>query len=126
VEAAVLVPLFLSVFVVCLQLLFFSHDRVLIGAVAHEAIVMGSGRELLETQEMEAYFQRQVEGRTWLFDHIDAKVEIKNHLVKITCEAKKKGMRINIRRSSSFTEPEEQIRTLRKLEKIQEKIGDDK
>lgn len=115
VEAAILIPLFLSVFIVCLQLLFYGHDRVLIGAIAQETIVVGSGRELLETEEMEDYFQQQVGGRTWLFDHIDAEVEIENHLVQIVCQAKKNGMYVNIKRKACFTEPEKRVRNMKKL-----------
>ena len=77
-------------------------------------------------EEMETYFQRQVAGRTLIFQNVDAEVEIKNQIVEINCEARKNGMQVKIRRRFCRTEPEKQIRNLRKLEKLQEELGDAK
>ena len=124
IEASIIVPLFLWVFAICMQLLFFSHDQVLIGTLAYETVVHGSGREQLENEDLEIYFQNLVEGRTLVMHNISAEVEQSDHLVKIFCYAEKRGMKIELTREMKRTQPEDMIRTLRKLEKIKDQIGE--
>ncbi len=118
IEAAIIIPLFLWVFAICVQLLFFSHDKVLIGALAYETAVYGSGRETLENEEIEAYFQRQVEGRTLVLHDIYVEVEQKDNSAKILCDAEKGRIKVHFVRELKRTEPENVIRTLRKIGEI--------
>lgn len=120
IEATVIVPLFLFVFVICVNSLFFNHDRNVLGAAIYETLAIGSGRKDLNKEEIEGYFRDRVEGRFFYKSPLEVKVEISEEKVKITSNIWKSGMEM------WKTDPENYIRTIRKLEKINEKLGEEK
>lgn len=120
IEAAVIVPLILLVFVVSLNSLFYYHDRDVIAAAAHETVAVGSGRGEWEEAELENYFQSRLKGRTLLFSEIRGEVEVDDNQVKIVCKAKKHVMSLSVKRVMRRTEPEDYIRNIRKIEKLRE------
>ena len=119
IEAAVIVPLFLFVFVICVNCLFFNHDRNVLGASVYETLAVGSGRKDLNQEEIEAYFKERVEGRFFYKADMGIKVETNEEKVEITSKFWKSGMEM------WRTNPEEYIRSIRKLEKINEKLGEE-
>lgn len=119
IEAAVIVPLFLFVFGVSLNLLFYHHDKNVIGAAAYETVAIGSGRSDQDKDSLEGYFQKRVEGRTYLFQKVTGKVEISDEKVEITCETSKGMMRIVVNREMCLTDPEDGIRSIRKIKELQ-------
>ncbi len=120
IEAAVIVPLFLLIFGVSFNLLFYHHDKNVIGAAAYETVAIGSGRSEHDEESLEVYFQRRVEGRTFLFPKITGDVEITEEKVEITCETRKGIMHMKLNRNMSLTDPEDSIRSIRKLKELQD------
>ena len=120
IEATVIVPLFLFVFVICINCLVFNHDRNVLGAAIYETIVMGSGRKDLNQEELQEYFGTRVEGRLFYKTDFEVDVEISEDEVEITSNIWKSGMKM------CKTEPEDYIRTIRKLEKIEKELGEEK
>lgn len=120
IEAAIIVPLFLLVFGVSLNLLFYSHDKNVIGAAAYETVAAGSGRYDHDADSLEGYFQKRVEGRTFLFPKVTGKVEMTDDQVEIRCETRKGMMKIVVSRSMCLTEPEDYIRNIRKIKELQD------
>ena len=120
IEAAIIVPLFLLVFGVSLNLLFYSHDKNVIGAAAYETVAIGSGRYDHDTDYLEAYFQKRVEGRTFLFPKVTGKVEMTDEKVEIKCETRKGMMKIVVNRTMCITNPEDYIRNIRKIKELQD------
>lgn len=120
VEAAVIVPLFLLVFGVSLNLLFYSHDKNVIGAAAYETVAVGSGRYDHDADYLEGYFQKRVEGRTFLFSKVTGKVEMTDDRVEIKCETRKGMMKIVVNRTMCITDPEDYIRSIRKIKELQD------
>ena len=120
VEASVIVPLFLLVFAVSLNLLFYNHDKSVIGGAAYETVSYGSGRNDQDEEGLEAYFQKRVGGRTFLFQKVTGEVEMTEDSVKITCETKKGIMKIRLSREMCLTDPEDSIRNIRKLKELQD------
>ena len=120
VEAAIIVPLFLLVFGVSINLLFYYHDKNVIGAAAYETVAIGSGRYDHEADDLEGYFQKRVEGRTFLFSKVTGKVEMTEDKVEITCETGKGIMKIALKRQMCITDPEDYIRSIRKIKEIQD------
>lgn len=118
-EAAIIVPLFLFVFGVSLNLLFYYHDKNVIGAAAYETVAIGSGRSDMDKDGLEGYFQKRVEGRTFLFSKVTGKVEMSDEKVEITCETSKGIMRIVVNREMCLTDPEDSIRSIRKIKELQ-------
>ena len=125
IEASFVIPLFLLVFMVSTYCLFYSHDKSVVGAVAYETVSVASGREDIKVEEIEAYFADRVEGRTFLFDKISTEVEMTSENVKLTCSGSKRGMSFTLKQEMKITEPEDYIRTIRKIEKLKNKLGDE-
>lgn len=124
IEAAVIIPLILLVFVVSLNGLFYYHDRSVLAAAAYETVAVGSGRTEWEEEKLDTYFQNRIKGRTLLFSNVESEVKITEKQVKIFCYAGKNGLSISVKRVMQRTEPENYIRNLRKIGKIQENIGE--
>ena len=118
IEAAIIVPLFLFVFGVSLNLLFYHHDKNVIGAAAYETVAIGSGRSEQDEDSLEHYFQKRVEGRTFLFPKVTGEVELTEEKVEIACETRKGIMRIILNREMCLTDPEDYIRSIKKLEEL--------
>lgn len=123
VEVAVIVPLILLVFVVSLNSLFYYHDRDVIAAAAYETVAIGSGRQEWTAKELENYFQKRTKGRTLLFSSVSGQIEITDEQVKIVCVTQKNFLSLSVKRVMRRTEPENYIRNIRKLEKIQGELG---
>ena len=115
IEAAIIMPLAMLVFVVSLHLLFCVHDQNVIGAVAYETVAVGSSREIHNEETLEKYFYERVKGRTFLFVTLKAEVTRSEDKVKIVCEGSREKMKINMERMMNITEPEKHIRTIRKI-----------
>lgn len=120
IEAAIIIPLFLLVFGVSLNLLFYHHDKNVIGAVAYETVSIGSGRSEQNEDILEGYFQKRVERRTFLFPKVTGEVEMTDDKVKIVCETKKGIMKIHLSREMCLTDPEDYIRSIRKIKELQD------
>ena len=118
IEAAVIVPLILMVFAVMVNVLFYVHDKNVIGAAAYETAAMGSSREKMDVDSLESYFQKRIRGRMFLFRSVDAEVTLEDAEVKVVCEAKKQRMKVSLERSMKRTDPEGYIRNIRKVEKL--------
>lgn len=125
VEAAVIVPMILVVFSVLLHMLFYYHDKNILLAAAHEAAAFGSSREVSEKTEIEEHFKARIKGRLLLFSKIEAEISLEQKQVTVSCTAMKNSMSIQVDSAVSRTEPEDYIRTLRKIEKIGEKAGEE-
>ena len=115
IEAAIIMPLAMLVFVVSLHLLFYAHDQNVIGAVAYETVAVGSGREIHSEEALENYFYERVKGRTFLFGTVKAEVMMTEKKVTIVCEASREQLKIKMERMMNITEPEKHIRTIRKI-----------
>ena len=120
IEAAIIIPLFLLVFGASLNLLFYHHDKNVIGAAAYETVAVGSGRSEQDVDSLEGYFQKRVERRTFLFPKVTGKVEMTEDKVKIVCETQKGIMKIHLSREMCLTDPEDSIRNIRKLKELQD------
>ena len=91
----------------------------MIGAAAYETVAIGSGRSDQDKDSLEGYFQKRVEGRTFLFPKVTGKVEMSDEKVQITCETSKGMMRIVVNREMCLTDPEDSIRSIRKIKELQ-------
>lgn len=118
IEAAIIVPLILLVFVVLINCLFYYHDKNVIGGAAYETAAIGSGRDEMSASELETYLRERIKGRILLFSQVDIEIVVTEEQVKVVCTARKDSMSIALERSMSRTEPEDYIRNIRKIGKI--------
>ena len=123
IELAYLFPLILLVFGVLLHVLFYYHDKNILLGAAHETAAYGAGLEEVQEITLEEYFNTRIKGRLLLFEQLEKKVGLQEKNVTITCYAKKSMMSLGIECSVNRTEPEDYIRSVRKLIKIGEGKG---
>lgn len=120
IEAAIIVPIILFVFAVLLTVLFYCHDKTLLMSAAHETLAVGCGREEMTVDEMEQYFDRRIQGKTLLFSHIENQIWIVDKKeIRIACSGKKKTLSCTVKYAMKKTKPEDYIRNLRKIMKMQ-------
>lgn len=115
IEASIIVPLILFVFVVLLHILFYYHDKNILMVTAHETLALGSGYQELKEEELERYFQSRIKHKLMLFQDVESEIQITNHNVIINCEARKHVMRIQFEHMVKRTQPEAYIREIRKV-----------
>lgn len=118
IEAAVVVPLILMVFYMIMTLLFYYHDKNVVSAITHEALVMNCGKEEIETHEVRRYIEKRIEKKMFLFENICSEVEISDTEISITCSAKKNQMLLNIRQKMRKTDPKNYIWRLRRIHQM--------
>ena len=124
IELAYLFPLVLLVFGVLLHVLFYYHDKNILLGAAHETAAYGAGLEEVQEEELEAYFDTRLKERLLLFEQLEKKVGLQKETITVTCNAKKSMMSLGIECSVNRTEPEDYIRSVRKLIKIGEGKGE--
>ena len=118
IELAYVFPLILLVFGVLLHVLFYYHDKNILLGAAHETAAYGASLEEIQEAELEDYFTARLRERLLLFEQLEKKVELHAKKVTVTCCAKKNMMSLGIECSVNRTEPEDYIRSVRKLIKI--------
>ena len=117
IEASFLVPLILLVCGVLLHMLFYYHDKNVIAGIAYETGVYTAGRQEVDEGEAEWHLQARLKGRLCLFEHVQSEVHIEDKQVQIVCRAQRNAMSLCSECTMSRTEPEDYIRSIRKLEK---------
>lgn len=123
VEAAVIIPLIMMVFVISLHVLFYYHDKNILMGTAHETVAYGAGLEATEEATLETYFNQRIKGKLMLFTRIENEIRIEDKKVSITCTARKSLMSLQVEGTVNRTNPENYIREVRKIKKIGEGIG---
>ena len=122
IEAAVIVPLILLLFVISVHTLFYYHDKNILEATAHETMALGSHDKELKDKDLETYFQSRIQGRLLLFRKISSSVKSKEREVSLVCNGKQGQMSIRLERVMAVSRPEKYIRNIRKIEKIGEGV----
>lgn len=114
IEAAVIVPLILGMFLLLVWMLFYYHDKNVLSAIAHETVVMVCEKD--DTiEDVEAYFQKRVHGKLLLFRWADVDVAIEDEVVHLRGIARKNRMALEIEMKMKQTEPEKLIRNIRRI-----------
>lgn len=124
IELAYVFPLILLVFGVLLHVLFYYHDKNILLGAAHETAAYGAGLEEVQEEELEAYFDTRLKERLLLFEQLEKKVGLQKETITVICNAKKSMMSLGIECSVNRTEPEDYIRSVRKLKKIGKEKGE--
>ena len=117
-----IVPVILFMFGILLHILFYWHDKNILMSTAHETAVHGSGREELSEIELEYYFFSRMEGKLLLFERVECTAYLREGEVVVAWDGSKDSMRMKGQYSISRTEPESNIRNIRKIEKLGEGI----
>lgn len=105
--------------------LFYYHDKNIIGGAAYETAIVGSEewrwQKEIEDGKMEQYFQKRIENKLIFFDTVSVETAVVKDEFEVTAGAKKRKMRVSVKRSAALTVPEEKIRRKKVLQEIVER-----
>lgn len=113
VEMAYIMPLFLLLFVLVINTVFFFHDKVIMNGAACETAVLGAQMARLKEKEetdLEGFFMERIKGK--LIRMTDVSVSVSEGEEEITVEAgaKRGGMSMSVCQKAVTAKPEEMIR----------------
>ena len=125
VEMAYLMPVVLLCWMAVIFTLFYYHDKNIIGGAAYETAVVGSEewrwQKKIEDGKMEQYFQKRIENKLIFFDTASVETVIVKDEFEVTAGAKKRRMRMSVKRSAAHTLPEEKISRKKSLQEMVER-----
>jgi len=124
IEAAIVMPLALGMFVVMIFMLFYYHDKNIVTGAAYEIVVVGGNNSELSEEELGVQLQERLDRKLLLFSTIYVDIHMEKSNLVMYCRSSKHGMTLNIRVSMTRTEPEVYIRNIRRLQKLENQIGD--
>lgn len=112
VEMAYIMPLFLSLFLLMVTVVFYFHDKCVLYATAYETAVIGAQNmrgEELEDAELEKYLKGRTQKKLLFFS--DIKVQVKKNLEYLTIQiqAERSGWKIRAEQKAMRMRPEEVI-----------------
>ena len=119
IEAAIIVPLILWMFMLVVFILFYYHDKNVVSAMLHETTVMASEAEDVSIEDIEDYFQKRIRGKLLLFPQIDMQIQLEEESIYVVGIGRKRGMRLRVEMRMSITEPEKTIRNIRRIGAIE-------
>ena len=115
IEASVIVPTILMMFVVLVYLLFYFHDKNVLTGAAYETAAVGAERKNYDERELQEFFRSRISGKLLLFSNVEEEIQIEKSQITVRCTARKKRMRVTVKMSANRTEPEKFIRDIRKI-----------
>ena len=112
VEMAYIMPLFLSLFLLLVTVVFYFHDKCVLYATGYETAVIGAQNmrgEELEDAELEKYLKGRTQKKLLFFS--DIKVQVKKNLEYLTIQiqAERSGWKIRAEQKAMRMRPEEVI-----------------
>lgn len=113
VEMAYIMPMFLLLFVLVINTVFYFHDKVILNGAACETAVLGSQRARLKEKEkidLEGFFMERIKGKlVWMTD-VSISVSGGDKEVTVEVRAKRGGMSMSVCQKAVTARPEEMIR----------------
>ena len=113
VEMAYIMPLFLLLFVLVINTVFFFHDKVILNGAACETAVVGAQRARLKEKEgtdLEGFFMERVKGKLIRMTDVSVSISEDDGEVKVEARAKRGGMSMSVCQEAVTARPEEMIR----------------
>ena len=113
VEMAYIMPLFLLLFVLVINTVFFFHDKVILNGAACETAVVGAQRARLKEKEgtdLEGFFMERVKGKLIRMTDVSVSISEDDGEVKVEARAKRGRMSMSVCQEAVTSRPEEMIR----------------
>lgn len=119
IEIALLLPIIVVVFILCVWGGFYFHDKNILSSCAYETAVMGSTKareENIVTEEMlrEAFMER-INKKCILLSDVSVRIGITKERIEIEAIAERKTMKVIVRHTAAVTAPEDYIRGKRRI-----------
>ena len=119
IEIALLLPIIVVVFILCVWGGFYFHDKNILSSCAYETAVMGSTKareENIVTEEMlrEAFMER-INKKCILLSDVSVRIGITKERIEIEAVAERRTMKVIVRHTAAVTAPEDYIRGKRRI-----------
>lgn len=119
VEAAYLMPIIGMVLAAGILVLFYFHDKNIISSCAYETAVIGSTKarekEAVKADMLVQAFKERICGKCILFPDADVEVQVGKNQIEVLAYSQRNGMRLSVKHTIKVTDPEKNIRNLRKI-----------
>ena len=113
VEMAYIMPIFLLLFVLVINTVFFFHDKVILNGAACETAVLGTQRVRMKEKEeadLEGFFMERIKGKLIRMSDVSVSVFEGEKEVTVEVTAKRGEMSMRICQKAVTARPEEMIR----------------
>lgn len=122
IEATYIIPLILLVLGVMFHVLFYYHDKNILVGTVHETAAYGVGQEEIDEDTLKNYFMSRIKGKLLLFTKLENEITVEDEKVTVKCSASKSKILLTVECAVNRTDPEDYIRSVRKIIKIGEGI----
>ncbi len=122
VEMSFLMPVILFLIMNCIFVSFYFHDRNIISGAAYETVVVGSTkireRDGVTPGELQNLYQERIKGKCIFFPGSSADIVVEKEEIAIYVTAKKGRLSTSVEKKAAVTEPEKEIRKIRRMKEI--------
>lgn len=120
IEMSFLIPMILLLFVACVMLIFYFHDKDILNGAAYEAAVTGSLKireeEEFTEEDLIVFCRKRIKGKCFFLTSYDVDASILEDEVLVEVFARKKGLTVSVSKKAAITEPEKKIRNIRRFD----------
>lgn len=115
IEMAYIMPIFLGMFLLIMNAVFYYHDKAVINGAAGETAILGVQAERRKNiqYDPEKFFMERIKGKLICMTDTDVDILKENDGITVTVSAHKAFMKIEISQKALIVKPEEKIRRMR-------------
>lgn len=113
VEMAYILPMFLLLFVLVINTVFFFHDKVILNGAACETAVLGAQMARMKEKEetdLEGFFMERIKGKLIRMTEVSVSVSEEEGEITVEVRANRGGMSMSVCQKAVTAKPEEMIR----------------
>lgn len=115
IEMAYIMPIFLGMFLLIMNAVFYYHDKAVINGAAGETAILGVQAERRKNiqYDPEKFFMERIKGKLICMTDTDVDILKENDGITVTASAQKAFMKIEVSQKALIVKPEEKIRRMR-------------
>lgn len=115
IEMAYIMPIFLGMFLLIMNAVFYYHDKAVINGAAGETAILGVQAERRKNiqYDPEKFFMERIKGKLICMTDTDVDILKENDGITVTVSAQKAFMKIEVSQKALIVKPEEKIRRMR-------------
>lgn len=122
VEMSFLMPIILLLIMGSVLSVFYFHDKNIVAGAAYETAVVGGTKvrekDGVDSGELESLFEERVGDKCILFAGIDVSVEADDKQIEVQARAARRKMKISVVKRAPVTQPEQEIRDIRRAKEL--------
>lgn len=114
IEMSYIIPLFLGLFVLLIQTVFYYHDKAVLNGAASETAVLGAqaARKPGAEYDLEKFFRERVRGKLIFMTDTDLSIQEGEREIRVSASAGKGFMELDICQKALIVKPEVRIRQM--------------